>query len=79
MSCFDPFTKHPVIMAALNVGDQEKTLHLGQARVQALLSSGFHNRADETVLEVTVTAEMLSGLMTKLDRRIIATHRMREP
>lgn len=62
MSCFDPFTKHPVIMAALNVGrDQEKTLHLGQARVQALLSSGFHNRADETVLEVTVTAEMLSG------------------
>ena len=40
-SC-DPFTKHPVIMAALNVGtDQEKTLRLGQARVQAALPFGF--------------------------------------
>ena len=62
MNCFDPFTKHPVIMAALNVGtNQEKTLHLGQARVQALLSFGFQSQADKTVLEVSVTAKMLSG------------------
>ena len=53
-------------MAALNVGtDQEKTLHLGQARVQALLSFGFHNQADKTVLEVTVSVKMLRGACDK--------------